>query len=142
MKGCKTSAVMAFLLAGLAGTALCAFGQSGGSTGGPSDGPLALPGEDPPPTSLSTGGLELSGNLLGDASVLQTAFESPMGVSPGAFSQLTVNIVNRNRQFAKVEGSGIVTVWTGAYAGLAAAQAAGTGLFPGRRARRVCGSDS
>ena len=127
MKGCRTSAVMAFLLAGLAGTALCAFGQTG--TGGPSGGPLALLGQDPPPTSLSTGGLELSGNLLGDASVLQTAFESPMGVSPGAFSQLTVNIVNRNRQFAKVEGSGIVTVWTGAYAGLAAAQAAGTGFF-------------
>jgi hypothetical protein len=76
-----------------------------------------------------TGGLDLSGSLLGDASVLQTAFESPTGISPGGFSQLTLNMVNRNRKFAKVEGTGILTVWTGAYAPLAASQAAATGLF-------------
>ncbi|HUI69993.1 MAG TPA: hypothetical protein VL354_05700 [Spirochaetia bacterium] len=76
-----------------------------------------------------TGGLDISGSLLGDASVLQTAFESPTGISPGGFSQLTLNFVNRNRQFAKVEGSGILTVWTGAYAPLAASQASVSGLF-------------
>jgi hypothetical protein len=75
------------------------------------------------------GGLEFSGSLLGDASVLQTAFESPAGVTPGGFSQLTVNMVNSNKQFAKVEGMGIVTVWTGVYAPLAMSQAPSAGLF-------------
>ncbi len=75
------------------------------------------------------GGLELSGSLLGDASLLQTSFESPTGISPGGFSELTVNMVNRNRQFAKVEGTGIVTVWSGVYAPLAVSQASASGLF-------------
>jgi len=75
------------------------------------------------------GGLDLSGSLLGDASMLQTAFESPTGITPGGFSELTLNMVNRNRTFAKVEGTGIVTIWTGAYAPLAASQAGATGLF-------------
>ncbi|HTP60413.1 MAG TPA: hypothetical protein VMM82_15935, partial [Spirochaetia bacterium] len=69
------------------------------------------------------------GSILGDASVLQTAFESPSGITPGGFSELTLNMVNRNRKFAKVEGTGILTIWTGAYAPLAAGQAAATGLL-------------
>jgi len=76
-----------------------------------------------------TGGLDLSGSLLGDASALQTAFESPAGISPGGFSELTLSMVNRNRQFAKVEGTGIITVWTGAYSPLAVSQASTSGLF-------------
>jgi hypothetical protein len=75
------------------------------------------------------GGLDVSGSVLGDASVLQTAFESPAGINPGGFSELTLNMVNRNRKFAKVEGTGIITIWTGAYAPLAADQAAATGLL-------------
>jgi len=75
------------------------------------------------------GGLDLSGSLLGDASVLQTAFESPAQIAPGGFSQFTVNVVNGNRQFAKVEGTGILTVWAGAYAPLAASEASSTGMF-------------
>ena len=75
------------------------------------------------------GGLDLGGSILGDASVLQTAFESPSGITPGGFSELTLNMVNRNRKFAKVEGMGILTIWTGAYAPLAAGQAAATGLL-------------
>lgn len=75
------------------------------------------------------GGLDIGGSLLGDASALQTAFESPAGTNAGGFSQLTLNIVNRNRQFAKVEGTGIVTVWTGVYAPLAASQALPAGFF-------------
>lgn len=80
-------------------------------------------------TAQESGGLDLSGSLLGDASALQTSFESPAGISPGGFSQLTLNMVNRNRQFAKVEGTGILTVWTGAYAPLAVSQASASGLF-------------
>jgi hypothetical protein len=80
----------------------------------------------PPPES---GGLDLSGSVLGDASVLQTAFESPTGLTPGGFTQLTLNMVSRNRQFAKVEGTGILTIWAGAYAPLAFNQAATTGFF-------------
>ncbi len=76
-----------------------------------------------------TGGLELGGSLLADASALQTAFESPVGITPGGFSQLTITMVNRNRQFAKVEGEGILTLWAGAYAPLAASQGSSTGLF-------------
>jgi hypothetical protein len=76
-----------------------------------------------------TGGLDLSGSLLADVSALQTSFESPTGITPGGFSQFTINMVNRNKQFAKVEGTGIVSVWTGAYAPLAASEALSTGLF-------------
>jgi hypothetical protein len=79
--------------------------------------------------SAQTGGMDFSGSLLSNASVLQTVVESPAGASPGGFSQLTLNAVNKDRQAAKVEGTGIVTLWYGAYAGPAAAQAAGTGLF-------------
>ena len=88
--------------------------------------PGAAPGAAPSP---APGGLDIGGSLLSDASVLQTVVESPAGATPGGFSQLTLNVVNRNRQAAKVEGTGILSLWYGAYAGTAAAQAAATGLF-------------
>jgi len=75
------------------------------------------------------GGLDIGGSLLSDASVLQTVVESPAGAAPGGFSQLALNVVNRNRQSAKVEGTAIFSLWYGAYAGTAAAQAAAAGLF-------------
>ncbi|MGA2478235.1 MAG: hypothetical protein ABSG63_05735 [Spirochaetia bacterium] len=75
------------------------------------------------------GGLDIGGTLLSDASVLQTAFENPTGTTPGGYSQLTVNIVNRNREFAKVEGTGILTTWYGAYAGPAGLPSATAGMF-------------
>lgn len=81
------------------------------------------------PALAQTGGLDLSGSLVSDASLLETAFESPTGATPGGYTQLTLNAVNKNRDFAKVEGSAIATVWYGAYAGPAAAQSPGLGLL-------------
>jgi len=75
------------------------------------------------------GGLDIGGSLLSDASVLQTVVESPAGAAPGGFTQLALNVVNRNRQSAKVEGAAIFSLWYGAYAGTAAAQAAAAGLL-------------
>ena len=113
----RTSAVVALLVACVAGSAAAQEAAQGTGQGAAQT------------TAQATGGLDVSGSLLADASALQTSFESPAGITPGGFSQFTVNVVNRNKQFAKVEGTGIVTVWTGAYAPLAANEALSTGLF-------------
>ncbi len=120
-RGMRAAAIALALLTAAATTM---FAQEAGAQGAGAQGAGASEAG-----AQQTGGLDLSGSLLGDASSLQTAFESPAGISPGGFSQLTLNMVNRNRKFAKVEGTGILTVWTGAYAPLAASQAAATGLF-------------
>ncbi len=54
-------------------------------------------------------GLEVGGSLLGDVSALQTIGEDG-GLTLGGYSRLTLNAVNANRRFAKVEGSAVVTL--------------------------------
>ncbi len=63
-------------------------------------------------------GLQLSGSLLTDASLLQSFARegSPASLAPGGFSQFTLNFVNANRQFAKVAGSAVMTLSYGGYA--------------------------
>jgi len=63
-------------------------------------------------------GLQLSGSLLTDASLLQSfaGQGSQPSLSPGGFSQFTLNFVNTKRQFAKVAGSAVMTLSYGGYA--------------------------
>jgi hypothetical protein len=84
--------------------------------------------------AFSESGLEFSGALLADVSVLQTLSEGAGGVALAGDSQLTLNLVNVNRQTAKVEASAILTLLYGAYADqyqAALSQAVGAGLAPG-----------
>ncbi len=80
-----------------------------------------------------SGGLELGGSLAVDTSILQSFDGSGQDLSLGGSSQLTLNFVNSNRQSAKVEGSVILTLLTGAYAdaySAALVQTLGSGVAP------------
>ncbi len=78
----------------------------------------------PPAFSQSQGGLSLSGSLSNDTVLTQNAYGgSPTATLPGASnpalggqSRFTLNFVNRNRSFAKVEGSAVLSLYYGAYA--------------------------
>ena len=72
----------------------------------------------PSKVAAQPAGLQLSGSLLTDASLLQNLAGQgrQASLAPGGFSQFTLNFVNANRQFAKVAGSAVMTLSYGGYA--------------------------
>lgn len=85
---------------------------------------LVMAASVPAVFSQAQGGLDLSGSLSNDTVLIQNAYGgSPTAALPGApnpalggQSKFTLNFVNRNRSFAKVEGSAVVSLLYGAYA--------------------------